>query len=188
MSSYRNQVAPPNPVIETPKNTEGRGRTAVRIKEETPRRTRPCFLKLKGNTKGTHLSRPSGQPVDPTTLVDKVNDLHPIIFDSHTPYAPSGIDAHGPPLSLPPCHSLALLTRKICTTFVDPEGLSPLLACRLIALNKNPGVRPIGICETVRRIAILTVTYSQSQVRRCSTLCRLLHSHLKSMLAMHSTL
>ena len=50
---------------------------------------------------------------------------------------------------------------KLCTVFLDPKGLSPFLACRLIALNKNPGVRPIGICETSRRIvakAVLSVT------------------------------
>ena len=48
----------------------------------------------------------------------------------------------------------------------DPNGLSALLACRLIALDKCPGVRPIGICETARRIiskAVLTVTKSDIQ-------------------------
>ena len=59
------------------------------------------------------------------------------------------------------CHSLALFAKRLATSFVDPNGLSAFLACRLIALDKCPGVRPIGICETVRRItakAILSVT------------------------------
>ena len=48
------------------------------------------------------------------------------------------------------CHSLSLLAKCLCTVLVDPQGLAPFTACRLIALDKNPGVRPIGICETVR--------------------------------------
>ena len=44
------------------------------------------------------------------------------------------------------------LPRDCVPLLVDPNGLSALLACRLVALDKNPGVRPIGICETVRRI------------------------------------
>ena len=61
------------------------------------------------------------------------------------------------------CHSLALLAKRLCTTFVDPKAL---LACRLIALDKCPGVRPIGICETARRIiakATLSVTRDDLQ-------------------------
>ena len=54
------------------------------------------------------------------------------------------------------CHSLALLARRLCTEFVDPHGYAPLLACRLIALDKNPGVRPIGNSEVVRRIIVKT--------------------------------
>lgn len=53
------------------------------------------------------------------------------------------------------------MAKKLCTTLVDPEILAPFLACRLIALNKKPGVRPIGICEVPRRIiakAILSIT------------------------------
>ena len=45
-------------------------------------------------------------------------------------------------------------------------GLAPFLACRLIALDKNPGVRPIGVCEVVRRIitkAVLEVTRGDIQ-------------------------
>ena len=40
----------------------------------------------------------------------------------------------------------------MCTEYVDPDGLGAFLARRLIPLDKNPGVRPIGICEVVRRI------------------------------------
>eukprot|EP00731_Ephydatia_muelleri_P006528 Em0003g776a len=63
------------------------------------------------------------------------------------------------------CHSLALLARKLCTVFLDPKGLSPFLACRLIPLNKNPGVRPIVICETSRIVAkaVLSVTRQDIQ-------------------------
>ena len=35
--------------------------------------------------------------------------------------------------------------------------LSPLVACRLVALDKNPGVRPIGVGEVVRRIVMKAI-------------------------------
>ena len=55
-------------------------------------------------------------------------------------------------------YSLALLTRKLCTEFVDPFSTQELLACRLIPLMKNPdGIRPIGIGEVLRRIIGRTV-------------------------------
>ena len=47
------------------------------------------------------------------------------------------------------CHAISLVTKKLCSSFVDPASLSPLLACRLVVFRKNPGVRPIGICETM---------------------------------------
>ena len=50
------------------------------------------------------------------------------------------------------CHSLALLARHLCTQFIHPSIVAPLLACRLVALDKNPGVRPISVCEVARRI------------------------------------
>ena len=64
------------------------------------------------------------------------------------------------------CYSLALLARRLYTSFVDPKGLSSLLACRLITFDKCPGVRPIGICETARRIiskAVLSVAKADLQ-------------------------
>ena len=58
------------------------------------------------------------------------------------------------------CEALARFARLLASTSLDPAGLAPFLSCRLIALNKNPGVRPIGVCGVIRRIiakAILKV-------------------------------
>ena len=58
------------------------------------------------------------------------------------------------------CSAVAEMARRLCVQNVDPAILQPFIACRLIPLSKNPGVRPIGICETLRRIigkAILRV-------------------------------
>ena len=50
------------------------------------------------------------------------------------------------------CDAIASVARRMCSSFLDPKGFAALVACRLIALDKCPGVRPIGIGETVRRI------------------------------------
>ena len=107
--------------------------------------------------------------------------FHPVIFDAldgalirgvalrtQGAAGPSGLDAfswrrlctsfQGASDDL--CQSLAMVARRLCTTFVDPEGLEAFVASCLIALNKCPGVCPIGIGEVVRRIiakAILSV-------------------------------
>ncbi len=47
---------------------------------------------------------------------------------------------------------MANVARRMSTCLLDPCGLEALLANRLIPLDKNPGVRPIGIGETPRRI------------------------------------
>ena len=50
-------------------------------------------------------------------------------------------------------HAIALMTRKLCINRIeDPESISALTSCRLIPLDKNPGLRPIGIGEVLRRI------------------------------------
>ena len=50
------------------------------------------------------------------------------------------------------CDSIARACIRLCTAHVSPLPIAPLLNCRLIPLDKNPGVRPIGICEVLRRI------------------------------------
>ena len=64
------------------------------------------------------------------------------------------------------CDAMASIAKQICSSFVDPKGLATFVACRLIALDKCPGVRPIGIGETVHRIigkAILTTNSDEIQ-------------------------
>ena len=127
---------------------------------------------------------PPASPVNINALIDPgghPEEIHPVIFDQitaqsirqaalHTKGAagPSAFDAlqwrrlctSFKSVSSDLCHSLALIARRICSYFVNPKAL---LACRLLALDKCPGIRPIGICETHRRIiskAILAVTRS----------------------------
>ena len=130
------------------------------------------------------------QPISQDALLLTNTDppeIPPVVFDQITAISirraalrskgaagPSGIDAYGwrrlctsfKTASNDLCHALAAVAKRLCTTLVDPKGIAPLLACRLIALDKCPGVRPIGICETPRRIiakAILTITKDDLQ-------------------------
>ena len=50
------------------------------------------------------------------------------------------------------CDSLAATARRTCTSYVDLSGLTAFVKCLLIALNKYPGVSPIVISETARRV------------------------------------
>ncbi len=131
---------------------------------------------------------PSGMSAMPESTINGTPpDFHPVIFDSidaalikstslNTKGAagPSVLDAFAwrrlctsfKSASYTLCQSLALAARRLCTEYVDPTCVHPLLACRLIALDKDPGVRPIGIGETSRRIiakAVLSVTRGDIQ-------------------------
>ena len=125
---------------------------------------------------------PPSQAISPCAIYSGPSpqtEFHPIIFDSITPdlirstalqmngsSGPSGLDASvWKHLSTSfntfndLCSAIASLARRISTN-VDPTGLYPFLASRLIAIDKLPGVHPIGIGEVVRRIvgkAVLSV-------------------------------
>ena len=62
------------------------------------------------------------------------------------------------------CHAIALLARMLCSEeLADSKSIKGLVACRLIPLDKSPGIRPIGVSEVLRCIkckAILTVLKS----------------------------
>ena len=114
---------------------------------------------------------PSKSPVSSAICESNhsILDPHPVLFDQiDGPFiqnavlkmdgaaGPSGMDtAEWKRLCTSFCsHStdlrdaFASLAKEICTTSVDPKGLEAFVACRLIALDKCPGVRPIGIGET----------------------------------------
>ena len=74
---------------------------------------------------------------------------------SHRPY---GVDAndwrrcrsHFGQASTNLCNALAAVARRLATE--QMQDLTPYNASRLIPLDKNPGVRPIGVGEVIRRI------------------------------------
>ena len=71
--------------------------------------------------------------------------------------------------------SVAALVRRLSNSVAPWEDIRALVACRLVALDKCPGVRPIGVGETLRRIAGKTVClltrYDLEDVCKISQLC-----------------
>ena len=128
---------------------------------------------------------PPALPPHPDALLSSTTEesnFHPVMFDCITAEAirraalktkgsagPSGMDtlcwrrlctAFGDK-SNDLCTAIAAFARRICMTYVDPKCLTAYTSCRLIPLNKNPGVRPVGVGEVVHRIvrkAIMKVT------------------------------
>ena len=56
------------------------------------------------------------------------------------------------------CAAVANLAKKLNTKDINPSYLRGFVSGRLIPLDKDPGVRPIGIGETLRRIVSSAVT------------------------------
>ena len=129
--------------------------------------------------KQLNVKHPVGEPLhDEMMLHGPVQDIHPIIFDDLNSElvrkvamkmkgaaGPSCFDSddwknvllsrvHGTS-SGDLCEAVAKAAKALCTenrTEVDKGGISAFVACRLIPLDKDPGLRPIGIGEVLRRI------------------------------------
>ncbi len=105
---------------------------------------------------------PPGRPAHQDSLSrEALPYIHPVVFDyidknivksaaleAHQGLMPTTGEDYAPAsdlLSADLCQALAEVAKRHCTTYVDPKSIAPFVACRLIALDKNPGVRPIGI-------------------------------------------
>ena len=112
---------------------------------------------------------PAPQPLYPSAISDypPFPAPHPIFYDRiDGPFicsiavGPSGLDAkawkriccsfHSASSDL--CKVLAKFDRRLCTSFIDPQGSEAFTVCHLIAFKKDPGVRPIGIGEILRHL------------------------------------
>ena len=99
-------------------------------------------------------------------------DPHPVIFES---LDTNVICAAALSASRDLCTSLASVAIRISTSYVYPSSIAPLLACRLIALNKHPGVCPIGTgdkaCIIITK-AVLSITKPDIQdASGCQQMC-----------------
>ena len=124
-----------------------------------------------------HEKHPEGEPLHEEMLLEgPVKSIHPVIFDDidstlvqkialkmKGAAGPSNFDANDwrnmigsrryGNSSTDLCIAIANMAKVVATeNLTNDNVLSSLLACRLIPLDKNPGLRPIGIGEVLRRI------------------------------------
>ena len=149
-------------------------------------------LQPDGRTVKDHLldKHPPDNPAAPSTIsgTPSVPEPHPIVFEQidgslirstiqrlSGSAGPSGMNAKGwkrmcssfHRTSNELCEAIARLSRRICSTYVDPRGISSLVASRLIALDKSPGIRPIGVGEILRRLIGKVVLHiAQEDIQR----------------------
>ena len=114
-----------------------------------------------------------------TEFSEDTMPYHPSIFEqinaktvrkstlkTHTSHGSSGLDAcewrriltHFNQTSTELCKKIAKLSYTIASKIVPHENLTAYNSYRLIPLDKNPVVRPIGIGEVLRRIIVKTTT------------------------------
>ena len=119
---------------------------------------------------------PQRRDADPEIMLpDKPEEIHPIKFDSidaenvrkaalntRGGAGPSGLDTDGWKRIFTSnqfgdstddlCKTFSEVIKKLCTVQNQSTSLKAFLANRLIPLDKNPGLRPIGVGEVLRRI------------------------------------
>ena len=165
---------------------EGKINSALRLLNE---QSKGGVLKLDKKTLD-ELNKKHPQPADVDQSVLLNNHcpiINPIIFDCIDAEAirksaiktkgaagPSGLDAEGwrrilvsknfASHSIDLCKSISNMTKRLCiekiTSNQNSNSIEAYTACRLIPLDKSPGVRPIGVGEVLRRIIGKSITSS----------------------------
>ena len=157
----------------------GRSSAAMRLlRSGSSRGVLPLDESLEGKTVRDILreKHPDPSPANPEFIEDAPlpgSQLgHAVLFESVDGVAivkaamatsggagPSGVDANawrhllsGYRPSQQLADAMASLARRLCTELVDPESVTAYTSSRLVPIDKNPGVRPVGIGEVVRRI------------------------------------
>ena len=121
-------------------------------------------------------------------LTDTPETIHPIKFESidaekiqkaavktQGGSGPSGMDADGwkriltsnqfGKIFIALCKAFAEVIKEICSIENQSASLEAFLVCRLIPHDKNPGFRPIGIGEVLRRITgKVVVTHFRTEI------------------------
>ena len=119
---------------------------------------------------------PEGQPLEPNCIQSqhpRTLPYHPDVFDkisarlvqkhaikTHGSAGPSGLDADDWRRLLSAfgqaatnlCKLVAKFAKRLVKSIMPPDDLIAYNGCRLVALDKCPGLRPIGIGEVMRRI------------------------------------
>ena len=126
------QVSAPDPIILLP--DEAQNIHLIWYKDITTKKVRKTAINTKGG------SGPSGLDADGWRRILASNCFGDSLSDL--------------------CRAIASFTRKLCLEKLDPSSLEAFLACRLIPLNKNLGLRLIGADEILRRTAGKVVTSS----------------------------
>ena len=127
---------------------------------------------------------PTGRLPDPSSLLTSFPEsdcFNPIIFEdlnadsihhaamhTHGSAGPSGLDSYAwrricssfGSASNDICSALAAVGRHLCSSFVNPDSISALVACHLIPLDKCPGVKPMRVGEVPRCIIAKTILHT----------------------------
>ena len=148
------------------------------------------FLPLTGHTLNElQLKHPEGKEVSQEILLTDAQEIiHPIKFESinveklqkaafkiQGGSGPLGMDADGwkriltskqfGKSSIDLCKTFAEVIKKICSIENQSTSLEAFLACQLIPLDKNPGLRPVGIGEVLCRIVgKVVITHFRTEI------------------------